>query len=111
MLQCVLSYTVFLWKAHINVIARDKNTTKVSEPLVRCGCCLNFVTFIPKINYTYSFPSGQEKSKMINGFQLQMRSQNIQVDNLQQACGLFDGKDNLISTNSKSIYVYVEQNH
>jgi hypothetical protein len=90
MLQCVLSYTVFLWKAHINLIARDKNRTKVPEGSVRCGCCLNFVMFIPKINYTYLFTSGPENSKMINGLQLHVRSQNIQVANLQQACGLFD---------------------
>lgn len=86
----MLNYTVFLWKAHINLIARDRNRTKVSEGLFRCGCCLNFVIFIPKINYTYLFPSGPENSKMINGFQLQVRSQNIQVDNFQQAYGFFD---------------------
>ena len=68
----MLSYTVYLWKSRINLIARDKNRTKVSEDLVRCGCCLNFVMFIPETNYKYLLPSGPENRKMINGFQLQV---------------------------------------
>lgn len=86
----VLTCTAYLWKSRLNLIARDKNRTKVSEGLVSSGCYLNFVMFIPKTNYTYLFPSGPENSKMINGFQIQLRSQNIQEENLQQACGLFD---------------------